>query len=68
MGRGLKRINQRLARRSALQALKLFSGNHNHFIAAMHRDMLRPFTADTTHQLTETRLRILERPTGHDAG
>ncbi len=47
---------------SAIQALKIVDRDHDNFIAAMHRHMLRSVTFNPSHQLAEIRLGILQIP------
>jgi hypothetical protein len=42
--------------------MKLFRRNDHNFLAAMHGDMLNPFTANTPHQPAKTRPGIRNRP------
>jgi hypothetical protein len=62
MGGGLHNRDQGFAGQIALQPAKILGSNHNHFVAPMHRDVLRALAACPAHELTETRLSILQDP------
>jgi len=63
MRRCLQSFDQQLPRGLTLQAVKLVRVDNNDGIAAMQRDELRSITVRQAHQLTETRLGILQAPT-----
>ena len=46
----------------ALEAAELFGGDDDHFVAAVHGHMLRPFAANAPHQFAEARLGVLQQP------
>jgi hypothetical protein len=55
-------IDQVLSRPIVLKTAEILGSNDNHVAAALDDDMLRPFTAHVAHQLTETRLSVLQPP------
>jgi len=46
----------------ALQASEVLGRDDHDFVAAMYRDVLRPFASDFTYQFAETRFGILKQP------
>ena len=59
MRRRLQGVDKRLAGLFAPQPTELLGGDHDNFIAAVHGDVLRAFTAHTPHQLAEACLGVL---------
>src|ERR1700730_5022302 len=62
MRRCLHSGNDRLPREIAFEAAKLFRCDDNHFVTPMHRQALRSFTADASHQFAKARLGLLQEP------
>ena len=62
MRRCLHGGNQRLPREIAFEAAKLFRCDDDHFVAPVHRHVLRAFTADAAHQFAKARFGILQEP------
>ena len=53
--------DKRFAGGIALETAKLLR-RHDDLIAPVHRNKLRPFGADTPHELAETRLGVVKGP------
>ena len=62
VGRCLQGLDQQCAGPLAHEAIELFGVDHDHGLAPMHGDVLRPFPMGVTHEFTEPRLGILETP------
>jgi len=60
MRRCLHSGNERLPREIAFEAAKLFRCDDDQFVTAVHRHVLRSFTADASHQFAKARLGILQ--------
>ena len=54
--------DQRLPRDLALESAELLSRNDDNLITTVHRYVLRAFTPNPAHELTEARLGILQDP------
>jgi hypothetical protein len=59
---GLHRSHESRTRKIAPEAAKFLRGDDDDFISSMHRDVLRTLVTDTSNELAETCLRVLERP------
>jgi hypothetical protein len=51
-----------LPREITFEAAKLFRRDDDHFVAPVHRHVLRSFAADAPHQFAKARLGILQQP------